>query len=56
MVWININWMLYYGLKNYGFNKLAQRVKNDSIELVEKAGFYEYFDPRKEIYKENTKG
>lgn len=55
-VWININWMLYYGLKNYGFNQLALRVKKDSIELVEKVGFYEYFDPRKEFYKENSKG
>ncbi len=55
-IWININWMLYKGLKNYGFNKLAYQVKNDSIELVEKIGFYEYFDPRKELYTNESKG
>ena len=55
-VWINLNWMLYRGLKNYGFKDIAERIKNDSIELVEKVGFYEYFDPRKEIYKEDSKG
>jgi hypothetical protein len=48
-VWINMNWMLYYGFKNYGFTEIANRLKNDSIELVEKNGFYEYFDPRKEM-------
>ncbi|RLD18604.1 MAG: glycoside hydrolase [Bacteroidetes bacterium] len=50
-VWINLNWILYYGLKKYGFQDLALQIKNDSIELVEKVGFYEYFDPRKEIYR-----
>lgn len=48
-VWINLNWMLYYGLKNYGYLEIADRVKNDSIELVEQEGFFEYFDSRKEI-------
>ncbi|MDB4608993.1 MAG: trehalase family glycosidase [Polaribacter sp.] len=46
-VWINLNWMLYHGLKEYGFKTLSERVKNDSIRLIEKEGFYEYFDPRK---------
>ncbi len=55
-VWINLNWILYYGLKNYGFNTLAENIKNDSIELVKKVGFYEYFDPRKEMYKSNAVG
>ena len=55
-VWINLNWMLYYGLKNYSYKELANRVKNDSIELIEKVGFYEYFDSRKETYKDDSKG
>ncbi len=46
-VWINLNWMLYYGLKDYGFIDVAQRVKEDSIELIKNDGFYEYFDSRK---------
>ena len=48
--------LLYYGFKNYGFKKLKDQIKNDSIELVEKVGFYEYFDPRKEIYDKDSKG
>ena len=47
-VWINLNWLLYKGLKQYGFNDISQRIKNDSITLIEKFGFYEYFDARKE--------
>jgi neutral trehalase len=45
-IWINVNWMLYNGLKRYGFDQLAQQVKSDSLQLVERTGFYEYFDPR----------
>ena len=48
-IWINVNWMLYHGLKRYGFNKEATIVRNETIDLVEKNGFYEYFDPRPEI-------
>ncbi len=48
-VWINVNWMLYYGLLHYGMNELAEQIRRDSIELVEKYGFYEYFDPRRSI-------
>ena len=55
-VWINLNWMLYKGLLQYGFDELANRIKKDSIDLVEKAGFYEYFHPKKEAYKEGFKG
>ncbi|TAI47270.1 MGH1-like glycoside hydrolase domain-containing protein [Flagellimonas allohymeniacidonis] len=46
-VWINMNWIIYQGLKRYGFEDLATRVKNESIELVAKHSFYEYFDCRK---------
>ena len=54
-VWINLNWMLYFGLLDYGYLEIAERVKSDSIELIEKAGFYEYFDARKSVY-ETEKG
>jgi hypothetical protein len=47
-VWINMNWMLYYGLKSYNFKDVAERIKNDSVELIERDGFFEYFDCRKE--------
>lgn len=47
-VWINMNWLLFYGLKNYDFLDIATRVKNDSIALIERDGFFEYFDCRKD--------
>ncbi len=50
-VWINMNWMLYHGLKNYGETNLAAEVKSDSIELLSNIGFFEYFDPRKNVKK-----
>lgn len=46
-VWINMNWILYQGLKKHGYTELADRLKADSIELIEKNGFFEYFDSRK---------
>ncbi len=46
-VWINLNWILYHGLKSYGFIKEANRIKEDSLKLIEKYGFFEYFDSRK---------
>ncbi len=55
-VWINLNWLLYHGLNKYGYNAIAQRVKDDSIEILEKNGFYEYFDARKEEHQNNTAG
>ncbi|MCF6181361.1 trehalase family glycosidase [Lutibacter sp.] len=55
-VWINLNWLLYYGLQDYGYHDLAQKIKSDTIEILEKVGFYEYFDPRKSEYNKNIKG
>jgi len=45
-VWINVNWMLYHGLERYGFIVLADRVRKDSMTLIENEGSFEYFDPR----------
>ncbi|MET1257775.1 trehalase family glycosidase [Flagellimonas sp. DF-77] len=55
-VWINMNWMLYHGLRRYGYRVLANRVKQDSISLIEKYGFYEYFDSRKDNPDNHTEG
>ena len=46
-VWLNMNWMLYKGLLRYGYKNFAKRMKNDSLSLISKFGFHEYFDPRK---------
>lgn len=45
-VWMNVNWFIYHGLKNYGLDKEADKIKRGSLELVEKAGFREYFNPK----------
>ncbi len=55
-VWINLNWMVYNGLKQYKFYDIAERVKQDTIEMIEKSGFYEYFDSRKEFHKNGDGG
>ncbi len=55
-VWVNLNWMLYHGVSEYGYNNIAERIKKDTIEIIEKNGFYEYFDSRKEIHEKEKAG
>lgn len=43
-VWININWMLSQGLKGYGYQRKADAMKTDMIQLPIRFGFKEYFD------------
>jgi len=45
-VWVNLNWMLYHGLRGAGRPDLADRVKADTLGLIREFGMYEYFDPR----------
>ncbi len=46
-VWINMNWLLYQGAKRYNLDTVAERLRTDSLELLNRFGFYEYFDPRR---------
>ncbi|MEM6865871.1 MAG: trehalase family glycosidase, partial [Bacteroidota bacterium] len=55
-IWINMNWMIHHGLKRYGYKELANRIKKDSLELIENNGFYEYFDARKSNAKAQKSG
>ena len=55
-VWPQMNWMIYHGLKLYNQKRLADIVKNDLIELVQKLGFYEYFEPQKNKAADLNKG
>ncbi|MEM9664121.1 MAG: trehalase family glycosidase [Bacteroidota bacterium] len=48
-VWPQMNWMIHFGLKAYGFFDTAQIVREDLVELVGALGFYEYFEPRKSV-------
>ena len=41
-VWINCNWIIYQGLKNKDM-KFANKIKEKTINLIKKSGFYEYY-------------
>ncbi len=43
-VWININWMLAKGLKEYDFVTKADLMEKDIMQLPMRFGFHEYFD------------
>lgn len=43
--WIAINWFIFKGLLNYGLTDVAYDILEDSVELLEGAGFREFFDP-----------
>jgi len=55
-VWINLNWLIYRGLKRYGYVQLAERIKKETINYIEHHGFYEYFDARKEMFDNSAYG
>jgi hypothetical protein len=44
-----MNWLLYQGLLRYDMTEAADRVRQDSLQLLMQHGFYEYFDPRKDV-------
>ncbi len=44
-VWLNTNWLIIDGLKRYGFTEEAEHIRDSSLALVAKHGFYEYFNP-----------
>ncbi len=43
--WMNTNWLIIDGLKRYGYHDHADALRETSLEMVEKGGFAEYFDP-----------
>jgi glycogen debranching enzyme len=44
-VWININWLLWRGLREHGRLALAGALRRRMLELIERSGCYEYFHP-----------
>lgn len=44
-IWINTNWMIAEGFAAYGYQDIADEIKADSLALIAKHGFYEYFTP-----------
>lgn len=43
--WLHINWMIADGLHNYGMTALAERVETATRDIIEKTGYWEYYDP-----------
>ena len=43
--WMNANWLVMDGLRRYGYTDHADALRETSLEMVEKSGFAEYFDP-----------
>jgi hypothetical protein len=44
-VWINMDWLVWRGLRQHGRASLAREVEGSMVGLVERSGFREYFDP-----------
>jgi len=45
--WVNTNWLIIKGLQSYGYKEHAEALKESTIEMVQKSGMYEYFNPIK---------
>ncbi|MEX0622238.1 MAG: trehalase family glycosidase [Candidatus Woykebacteria bacterium] len=43
--WINTNWYIVSGLRKHGYKKEAEQIVEKSVELVQKSGFREFFNP-----------
>jgi glycogen debranching enzyme len=44
-IWINTNWLIAEGFKDYGYDDIAAQIRTDSLELIERFGYCEYFTP-----------
>lgn len=44
--WVNTNWLIINGLKNYGYEAEAAVLKERTLQMVAKSGMYEYFNPQ----------
>jgi len=43
--WVNMNWLIIDGLKRYGFKDHAAALTETTLEMVQRSGCFEYFDP-----------
>ena len=43
--WVNTNWMIINGLKVYEQREVADRLTERTLDMVDRAGFHEYFSP-----------
>lgn len=42
-VWLNMNWLLWRGLRSHGRDELAATLRDTLLDLVRRSGSYEYF-------------
>ena len=54
-IWPQMNWMVYHGLKQYGFQDEADFTRESLLNLVERFGFHEYFEAQRHLV-ETTNG
>jgi glycogen debranching enzyme len=43
--WLNVNWYLYWGLRQHGFADVARELAARSVDAVARSGVREFFDP-----------
>ncbi len=44
-VWVNTNWMIWKGLKHYGYYQEAKMLRAKTLALAARGGMSEYFNP-----------
>lgn len=44
-VWPCLNWLIYRGLRRYGYHELAEELASRSFALLKQSGFWEYYHP-----------
>ncbi len=54
--WINMNWLIMEGLKNYGEITLVNQLRDDTLQMVSEQGFFEYFEPEKQLSAKQRMG
>lgn len=45
-VWMASNWFIYKGLRLYGMDDMAAKIRQLSLDLIEQSGFREQFNPK----------
>jgi glycogen debranching enzyme len=43
--WVNVNWYVYWGLRQHGFMDVAAELRRRTIEMVARSGVREFYDP-----------
>jgi len=44
-VWPSVNWLIYQGLRRYGFHEVANELAARSMAMLAQSGFWEFYHP-----------